>query len=93
MSQLPCQMRVLSQSQSIEELRADLQQVATKVMQIANGASLSKLAAPPSLSLEQQGNCNGSLLFWLQPYTFAPELAKVAFTMNHLTDRARVWEL
>lgn len=71
-SQLPCQMSILVQSQSIEKLRADLQQVATQVMQMANGASLSKLAAPPSLSLEQQGNCKGSLLFWLQPYTWLP---------------------
>ncbi|TWW57322.1 Retrotransposon-derived protein PEG10 [Takifugu flavidus] len=34
---------------------------------------------------------NCSILFALQPYTFASEAAKVAFTINHLTGRARLW--
>ncbi len=34
---------------------------------------------------------NCSLLFSLQPRTFASEQAKVAFTINHLTGRARLW--
>ena len=34
---------------------------------------------------------NCSILFSLQPHTFASEEAKVAFTINHLTDRARLW--
>lgn len=34
---------------------------------------------------------NCSLLFSLQPRTFASEQAKVAFMINHLTGRARLW--
>lgn len=34
---------------------------------------------------------NCSLLFALQPRTFATEPAKVAFVINHLTGRARLW--
>ncbi|TWW58269.1 Retrovirus-related Pol polyprotein from transposon 17.6 [Takifugu flavidus] len=34
---------------------------------------------------------NCSILFALQPYTFASEAARVAFTINHLTGRARLW--
>lgn len=34
---------------------------------------------------------NCSILFSLQPYTFATEEARVAFTINHLTGRARLW--
>ena len=34
---------------------------------------------------------NCSILFALQPYTFATEEAKVAFTINSLTGRARLW--
>ncbi len=34
---------------------------------------------------------NCSLLFSLQPRTFASEQAKVAFTINHLMGRARLW--
>ena len=34
---------------------------------------------------------NCSLLFALQPRTFATEGAKVAFVINHLTGRARLW--
>lgn len=34
---------------------------------------------------------NCSILFALQPYTFASEEARVAFTINHLTGRARLW--
>lgn len=34
---------------------------------------------------------NCTLFFALQPRTFASELAKVAFTINHLTGRARLW--
>lgn len=34
---------------------------------------------------------NCSILFALQPHTFASEAAKVAFTINHLTGRARLW--
>ncbi|TKS65266.1 Retrotransposon-like protein 1 [Collichthys lucidus] len=34
---------------------------------------------------------NCSILFALQPHTFASEEAKVAFTINHLTGRARLW--
>lgn len=34
---------------------------------------------------------NCSILFALQPHTFATERAKVAFTINHLTERARLW--
>eukprot|EP00064_Thunnus_orientalis_P017628 superscaffoldBa00003800_g17712 len=34
---------------------------------------------------------NSSLLFALQPRTFATEGAKVAFVINHLTSRARLW--
>ncbi len=34
---------------------------------------------------------NCSILFALQPHTFATEGAKVAFTINHLTGRARLW--
>ena len=34
---------------------------------------------------------NSSILFALQPYTFASEEAKVAFTVNNLTGRARLW--
>lgn len=34
---------------------------------------------------------NCSILFALQPHTFSSEVAKVAFTINHLTERARLW--
>lgn len=34
---------------------------------------------------------NCSILFALQPHTFATERAKVAFTIYHLTERARLW--
>jgi len=34
---------------------------------------------------------NCSILFALQPHTFASEEAKVAFTINNLTGRARLW--
>lgn len=34
---------------------------------------------------------NCSILFALQPQTFATEQAKVAFTVNHLTGKARLW--
>ena len=34
---------------------------------------------------------NCSILFTLQPHTFATEGARVAFTINHLTGRARLW--
>uniref|UniRef100_A0AAQ4Q1R1 Retrotransposon gag domain-containing protein n=1 Tax=Gasterosteus aculeatus aculeatus TaxID=481459 RepID=A0AAQ4Q1R1_GASAC len=34
---------------------------------------------------------NCSILFALQPHTFASEEARVAFTINHLTGRARLW--
>jgi len=34
---------------------------------------------------------NCSILFALQPLTFSSEEAKVAFTINHLTGRARLW--
>lgn len=34
---------------------------------------------------------NCSILFALQPQTFATERAKVAFVVNHLTGRARLW--
>lgn len=34
---------------------------------------------------------NRSVLFAMQPYTFATEEAKVAFTINHLMRRARLW--
>ncbi len=34
---------------------------------------------------------NCSILFALQPRTFAMEEEKVAFAMNHLTGRARLW--
>ncbi len=34
---------------------------------------------------------NCSILFALQPRTFTTEEAKVAFTINHLTGRARLW--
>lgn len=34
---------------------------------------------------------NCSLLFALQTHTFATEGAKVAFTINHLTGKARLW--
>ena len=34
---------------------------------------------------------NCSILFALQPHTFASEDARVAFTVNHLTGRARLW--
>ena len=34
---------------------------------------------------------NCSILFALQPLTFSTEAAKVAFTINHLTGRARLW--
>lgn len=34
---------------------------------------------------------NCSILFALQPHTFATEQAKVAFIVNHLTGKARLW--
>ena len=34
---------------------------------------------------------NCTLLFALQPRTFSSEAAKVAYTINHLTGRARLW--
>ena len=34
---------------------------------------------------------NCSIHFALQPHTFVSETAKVAFTINHLTGRARLW--
>ncbi|XP_068186426.1 uncharacterized protein [Antennarius striatus] len=34
---------------------------------------------------------NCSILFALQPHTFATEGARVAFAINHLTGRARLW--
>ena len=34
---------------------------------------------------------NCSILFALQPHTFASEAARVAFTVNHLTGKARLW--
>lgn len=34
---------------------------------------------------------NCTLLFYLQPHTFATEDAKVAFTIHHLMRRARLW--
>ncbi|TWW62374.1 hypothetical protein D4764_04G0010210 [Takifugu flavidus] len=34
---------------------------------------------------------NCSFLFALQPYTFASEAARVAFTINHLTGRECLW--
>lgn len=34
---------------------------------------------------------NCSILFALQPHTFSTERAKVAFAINHLTERARLW--
>lgn len=34
---------------------------------------------------------NCSILFALQPHTFATEQAKVAFMVNHLTGKARLW--
>lgn len=34
---------------------------------------------------------NCSILFALQPRTFTTERAKVAFTINQLTERARLW--
>lgn len=34
---------------------------------------------------------NCSIIFALQPYTFASEKTRVAFTVNHLTGRARLW--
>ncbi|XP_077940507.1 uncharacterized protein LOC144384593 [Gasterosteus aculeatus] len=34
---------------------------------------------------------NCSILFALQPHTFASEEARVAFAINHLTGRARLW--
>ncbi|TWW62375.1 hypothetical protein D4764_04G0010220 [Takifugu flavidus] len=34
---------------------------------------------------------NCSILFALQPYTFASEAARVAFTINHLTGRECLW--
>ncbi|GLD48545.1 glutamate receptor ionotropic, NMDA 3B, partial [Lates japonicus] len=34
---------------------------------------------------------NRSILFSLQPHTFDSEEAKVAFTINHLTERACLW--
>ncbi|KAM7378680.1 hypothetical protein PAMP_004286 [Pampus punctatissimus] len=34
---------------------------------------------------------NCSILYALQPLTFSSEAAKVAFTINHLTGRARLW--
>jgi len=34
---------------------------------------------------------NCSILFSLQPHTFASEAARVAFTVNHLTGKARLW--
>ncbi|KAK5933651.1 hypothetical protein CgunFtcFv8_014114 [Champsocephalus gunnari] len=34
---------------------------------------------------------NCSILFTLQPHTFASEAARVAFPVNHLTGKARLW--
>lgn len=34
---------------------------------------------------------NCSIVFALQSYTFAQEAARVAFTINHLPGRARLW--
>lgn len=34
---------------------------------------------------------NCSILFTLQPHTFASEETRVAFTINHLTCQARLW--
>uniref|UniRef100_A0A8C4GGX2 CCHC-type domain-containing protein n=1 Tax=Dicentrarchus labrax TaxID=13489 RepID=A0A8C4GGX2_DICLA len=35
--------------------------------------------------------CNCSIIFSLQPLTFSSEEARVAYTINHLTGRARLW--
>ncbi|TWW68258.1 hypothetical protein D4764_19G0000560 [Takifugu flavidus] len=54
-----------------------------------------RVGAPERYSGDPEGcnpfltNC--SILFALQPYTFASEAAKVAFIINHVTGRARLW--
>ena len=35
--------------------------------------------------------CNCSIIFALQPLTFASEEARVVYTINHLSGRARLW--
>lgn len=54
-----------------------------------------RVGAPERYSGDPEGcnpfltNC--SILFALQPHAFASEAARVAFAINHLTGRARLW--
>ena len=64
-------------------------------------ASASALASEPRVGVPERyaGDAEGcrpfltncSILFALQPHTFASEDARVAFAVNHLTGRARLW--
>ncbi|TWW77618.1 hypothetical protein D4764_12G0010080 [Takifugu flavidus] len=69
-----------------------LTSVATQVQQLAPEP---RVGTPERYSGDSEG-CNPfltnySILFALQPYTFASEAVRVAFTINHLTGRARLW--
>lgn len=48
-----------------------------------------RYAGEPENSNPFLANC--SILFALQPHTFASEEARVAFAINHLTGKARLW--
>ena len=54
-----------------------------------------RVGEPERYALDPDGcdplmtNC--SILFAMQPHTFTSEAAKVTFTVNHLTGRARLW--
>lgn len=54
-----------------------------------------RVGVPERYGGDPDGCCpfitNCFILFALQPQTFATEQAKVAFTVNHLTGKARLW--
>ncbi|TWW81865.1 hypothetical protein D4764_01G0016800 [Takifugu flavidus] len=80
----------------VQQLVVSVSQPATPVPAPPPGtAPEPRVGAPERYSGDPEG-CNpfltnSSILFALQPYTFASEAARVAFTINHLTGRARLW--
>lgn len=62
----------------------------------AQGPTSEPRIGPPERYAGDPERCNPfltncSIYFSLQPLTFATEKARVAFSVNHLTGRARLW--
>ena len=89
-----------------QQLTAALSQMAALAPSAVPSSATPPPVIPESISEPRVGaperyagdpeNCNPfltncSILFALQPHTFASEEARVAFTINHLTGRARLW--